>query len=185
MLVRLGKRAWLYCDDCQHSIMIEPHELARWHQLDMQTHCSRSQRRCAARAVGLGGDAAGRGRTMRGRYRRRCVDGEAVLEPLCKISKELAALGRVNLNGRPYSAKSVRSMIRGARPVSSAATTRRAQRRLRSVLVLIGLSITTRIVDGGAAHGLNLPGFPIRNVLPRLRGVARTLLRRSICRFGC
>ena len=29
MLVRLGKRAWLHCDDCRHSVMIEPHELAR------------------------------------------------------------------------------------------------------------------------------------------------------------
>jgi hypothetical protein len=28
MLVRLGKRAWLHCGDCRHSIMIEPHELA-------------------------------------------------------------------------------------------------------------------------------------------------------------
>ena len=24
MLVKLGKRAWLHCDDCRHSIMIEP-----------------------------------------------------------------------------------------------------------------------------------------------------------------
>jgi len=24
MLVRLGKRAWLHCDDCRHSVMIEP-----------------------------------------------------------------------------------------------------------------------------------------------------------------
>jgi hypothetical protein len=24
MLVRLGERAWLHCDDCRHSIMIEP-----------------------------------------------------------------------------------------------------------------------------------------------------------------
>jgi DNA invertase Pin-like site-specific DNA recombinase len=38
---------------------------------------------------------------------------------LRKIAKELAALGHVNVNGRPYSAKSVRSMIRGARPASS------------------------------------------------------------------
>jgi len=37
MLVKLGKRAWLHCDDCRHSIMIEPHELAQRHQLDMQT----------------------------------------------------------------------------------------------------------------------------------------------------
>jgi len=37
MPVRFGKRAWLHCDDCRHSIMIEPHELARQHQLDMQT----------------------------------------------------------------------------------------------------------------------------------------------------
>ena len=29
MLVMLGKRAWLHCDDCRHSIMIEPHELAQ------------------------------------------------------------------------------------------------------------------------------------------------------------
>ena len=28
MLVKLGKRAWLHCDDCRHSIMIEPHEFA-------------------------------------------------------------------------------------------------------------------------------------------------------------
>jgi hypothetical protein len=37
MLVRLGKRAWLHCDDCRHSIMIEPTELAQRHRLDMQT----------------------------------------------------------------------------------------------------------------------------------------------------
>jgi hypothetical protein len=36
MLVRLGKRAWLHCDDCRHSVMIEAHELAQRHQLDMQ-----------------------------------------------------------------------------------------------------------------------------------------------------
>jgi len=24
LLVRLGKRAWLHCDDCRHSVMIEP-----------------------------------------------------------------------------------------------------------------------------------------------------------------
>ena len=36
MLVKLGKRAWLHCDDCRHSIMIEPHELAQRHRLDMQ-----------------------------------------------------------------------------------------------------------------------------------------------------
>ena len=32
MLVRLGKRAWLHCDDCRHSIMIEPRELAQRHR---------------------------------------------------------------------------------------------------------------------------------------------------------
>jgi hypothetical protein len=37
MLVRLGKRAWLHCDDCQHSVMIEPSELAQRHWLDMLT----------------------------------------------------------------------------------------------------------------------------------------------------
>ena len=37
MLVKLGKRAWLPCDDCRHSVIVEPHELARQHQLDMQT----------------------------------------------------------------------------------------------------------------------------------------------------
>jgi hypothetical protein len=37
MLVRLGKRAWLQCDDCRHSIMFEPAELARQNRLDMLT----------------------------------------------------------------------------------------------------------------------------------------------------
>ena len=37
MLVRLGKRAWLHCDDCRHSVMIEPHALAQQHGLDMLT----------------------------------------------------------------------------------------------------------------------------------------------------
>ena len=37
MLVRLGKRAWLHCDGCRHSTMVEPHELAQRHQLDMLT----------------------------------------------------------------------------------------------------------------------------------------------------
>jgi hypothetical protein len=36
MLARLGKRAWLQCDGCRHSVMIEPHELAERHSLDMQ-----------------------------------------------------------------------------------------------------------------------------------------------------
>ena len=37
MLAKLGKRAWLHCDDCRHGIMIEPRELAQRHQLDMLT----------------------------------------------------------------------------------------------------------------------------------------------------
>jgi hypothetical protein len=37
MLAKLGKRAWLHCDGCRHSIMIEPHELAQGHRLDMLT----------------------------------------------------------------------------------------------------------------------------------------------------
>jgi len=37
MLVKLGKPAWLHCDDCRHSIMIEPQEFARLHRLDMLT----------------------------------------------------------------------------------------------------------------------------------------------------
>jgi hypothetical protein len=35
MLVRLGKRVWLHCDSCRHSIMIEPHELAQRYRLDV------------------------------------------------------------------------------------------------------------------------------------------------------
>jgi hypothetical protein len=54
MLVRLGKRAWLHCDDCRHSVMVEPHELAQRHQLDMLTPLltiSKAMRctRCGAR----------------------------------------------------------------------------------------------------------------------------------------
>ena len=54
MLIKPGKRAWLHCDDCRHSIMIEPRELGRQHQLDMQTPLlaiSKAMRctRCGAR----------------------------------------------------------------------------------------------------------------------------------------
>jgi len=66
MLVRLGKRAWLHCDGCRHTTMIEPHELAQRHRLDMLTPCSRSRRRCAAHAAGRGRYAAGRNRTTLG-----------------------------------------------------------------------------------------------------------------------
>ena len=59
MLVRLGKRAWLHCDDCRHSVMIEPHELAQRHHLDMVTPLLTISKG-AAPAVGRGGDAAGR-----------------------------------------------------------------------------------------------------------------------------
>jgi hypothetical protein len=37
MLARLGKCAWLHCDGCRQSILIEPHELAQRHRLDMLT----------------------------------------------------------------------------------------------------------------------------------------------------
>jgi hypothetical protein len=43
MLVRLVKRAWLHCDDCRHSVMVEPHELAERHRLDMLTPLLRQQ----------------------------------------------------------------------------------------------------------------------------------------------
>jgi DNA-directed RNA polymerase subunit RPC12/RpoP len=51
---RLGKRAWLHCDDCRHSIMIEPREFAQQHGLDMLTPLltiSRAMRctRCGSR----------------------------------------------------------------------------------------------------------------------------------------
>ena len=54
MLAKLGKRAWLHCDGCRHSIMIEPHELAQRHRLDMLTPLltiSKAMRctRCGAR----------------------------------------------------------------------------------------------------------------------------------------
>jgi hypothetical protein len=35
MLATLRERAWLHCDGCRHSIMIEPHELTQRHRLDM------------------------------------------------------------------------------------------------------------------------------------------------------
>jgi hypothetical protein len=37
MFVRLGKRAWLHCDNCGYSVMTEPYELADRHKLDMLT----------------------------------------------------------------------------------------------------------------------------------------------------
>jgi hypothetical protein len=49
-----GKHAWLRCVGCRHSIMIEPHELAQQHGLEMQTlllTISKAMRctRCGAR----------------------------------------------------------------------------------------------------------------------------------------
>jgi hypothetical protein len=54
MLVKLGKRAWLHCDGCRHSVMIALDELAQRHRLDMLTPLltiSRAMRctRCGAR----------------------------------------------------------------------------------------------------------------------------------------
>jgi hypothetical protein len=54
MLVRLGKRAWLHCDGCRHSVMFEPHEFAQRHRLAMLTPLltiSKAMRctRCGAR----------------------------------------------------------------------------------------------------------------------------------------
>ena len=37
MVAGLGKRLWLGCDGCQHTVMIAPRELANRHGLDMQT----------------------------------------------------------------------------------------------------------------------------------------------------
>jgi DNA-directed RNA polymerase subunit RPC12/RpoP len=37
MVEGLGKRLWLGCDHCQHTVMIAPRELADRHGLDMQT----------------------------------------------------------------------------------------------------------------------------------------------------
>jgi len=53
-LAKLGNRAWLHCDGCRHSVMIEPHELTQRHRLDMQTPLltiSKAMRctRCGAR----------------------------------------------------------------------------------------------------------------------------------------
>ena len=56
MLVRLGKRAWLHCDDCRHSVMIEPLEFAQQHRLDMLTPA----------ALDLQGDAVSRCGARRG-----------------------------------------------------------------------------------------------------------------------
>ena len=53
---------------------------------------------------------------------------------LRKIAKELAALGHLNVNGRPYSAKSVRSMIRGCKAMTRKALGRAAW----VVLLLVG-----------------------------------------------
>src|SRR5262245_9441476 len=35
--MRLGKRAWLHCDVCRHSVMIEPDEFARLHLTPLLT----------------------------------------------------------------------------------------------------------------------------------------------------
>jgi len=57
MLERLGKDAWLRCDECAHTIMVKPRDLADRHGLDMLTPLltiSRRMRctRCGARKGG-------------------------------------------------------------------------------------------------------------------------------------
>ena len=57
MLERLGKDAWLCCDECAHTAMVKPREFAERHGLDMLTPLltvSRRMRctRCGARKGG-------------------------------------------------------------------------------------------------------------------------------------
>jgi DNA-directed RNA polymerase subunit RPC12/RpoP len=56
-LERLGKDAWLRCDECAHTVMVKPRHFAERHQLDMLTPLltiSRRMRctRCGARKGG-------------------------------------------------------------------------------------------------------------------------------------
>ena len=46
MLVKLGKRAWLHCDDCRHSIMIERTSSRR---CVLSSHCNGRQQKAARR----------------------------------------------------------------------------------------------------------------------------------------
>jgi hypothetical protein len=55
-----GKDAWLHCDGCRHSIMIEPHELAQQHGHDMETPLLTISKGCDARDAERGRGAAGR-----------------------------------------------------------------------------------------------------------------------------
>ena len=57
-----GKRAWLHCDDCRHSVMIEPAELAQRHRLDMQTPLLTISKAMRCTRCEASGDAAGRSR---------------------------------------------------------------------------------------------------------------------------
>ena len=57
MVERLGKDAWLRCDECAHTAMVKPREFAERHGLDMLTPLltiSRRMRctRCRARKGG-------------------------------------------------------------------------------------------------------------------------------------
>jgi hypothetical protein len=54
MLARLGKDAWLRCDECAHIVMVKPRELAERHRPDMLTLLL-TIRRWAALAVGSEG----------------------------------------------------------------------------------------------------------------------------------
>jgi DNA-directed RNA polymerase subunit RPC12/RpoP len=53
MLERLGKEAWLRCDECAHTVMVKPRDLADRHGLDMLTLLRRMRcTRCGARKGG-------------------------------------------------------------------------------------------------------------------------------------
>ena len=95
MLVRLGKRAWLHCDDCRHSIMIEPQK-SRPPAPARHADASAHERRCAARAAGLGevllaGAASRTGVGLtRGRAARPLSLGAWFITPRANLHREAA-----------------------------------------------------------------------------------------------
>src|SRR5436853_6244156 len=66
MVEGLGKRLWLGCDGCQHTVMIAPRELADRHGLDMHTPLQTLSRALRCTRCGEGRGKAGLSRTATG-----------------------------------------------------------------------------------------------------------------------
>jgi hypothetical protein len=106
MLARLGKRAWLDCDGCRHSVMITPHELAPRFRLDM---LSRPQG-----AIGSSLAMARRAPVLSGSERGSCGEGAppaTLRRPFLQCNYSFASALRACRSSAAHSLRTARASL--------------------------------------------------------------------------